>query len=59
MKYVRTDQYESTSNSWLNYFRKIAKTNKYAKGKEYCVVIDEDGYNIYEYKLKTKTKCTK
>lgn len=48
MKYIRTDQYESVSKSHLNFFRKLAKTNKYAKGKEYCIIPKDGNYNIYE-----------
>lgn len=57
MKILRTHQYESVAKSWLNHFRLVARTNKYAKGKKYdilqtkrvnCLGFAVTDYNIVE-----------
>jgi len=55
MKILRTHQYESIAKSWLNHFRSVAKTNKYAKGKKYDIVETERvntlGFTIIDYNV--------
>ena len=53
LKYVRTDSYESTSNSWMEHFRKLALINRFAKGKKYIQTTEDRvnslGFTITDY----------
>jgi len=55
MKIIRKHTYKSIAESWLKHFRKVAKTNKFAKGKEYDMVetekINRLGFTVTYYNI--------
>tara|TARA_R110002012_G_scaffold318989_1_gene538365 strand:- start:896 stop:1078 length:183 start_codon:yes stop_codon:yes gene_type:complete len=55
MKKIRQCTSEQVAKSWLTHFRKVAKTNRYAKGKEYDIIkterVNSLGFTITDFKI--------
>ena len=55
MKKIRSSSNKSIAESWLNYFRKVAITNRFAKGKKYDIIktkkVNSLGFTITDYNI--------
>ena len=55
MKKIRSCTTKSVAESWLKHFRRIAITNRFAKGKKYDIIetkrLNSLGFKIIDYTI--------
>jgi hypothetical protein len=55
MKKIRSSTTKSVAESWLKHFRRVAMTNRFAKGKKYDIIktkrLNSLGFTITDYTI--------